>query len=785
MGALKRKVNKFWDTFAKLVLNNRIAVVVILIVLTGGLISQWKNIQFSFTETNLLPNKHEINVKYDDFLEKFGEEGVVILMAVKNSTIFQPKKFNNWINLNKKLKDYDEVDFVFSFSGVQQLQKVEDPKSFKLTPIIESEKFSESDIATYKQKLFNELPFFENLIYDSDKKTIQSALYIKQSYINTRDRRDFILKELNPLIKEFEESNNIDLKVSGMPYIRTMNSKSIFDEMKLFLGAALGITSLLFFFFFRSFRATLISIITVVVGVCWAFGFIGLFHYQITVLTAIIPPLVIVIGIPNCIFLINKYQQQVRKKSNQKKALEQMVSKVGYATLMTNITTAAGFATFILTGNSLLIQFGTIASVSIFGLFILCILLIPLLYSIMPLPKKRHLAHLDKNWVDGLINWMVKIVSHKRKYVYITTIVILTLSIVGMYKIKVSGSLLEEMTKKSNFFEDIKFFEKEFGGVLPLEILINTKKPKGVLKLSTLKKIEKLNKEIEKFPELSQTKSIVNIVKFAKQAFYNGNPDYYKLPTGQERNFMMPYVKSLGGNENLLKSYVDSTGQYARVTTLMKDIGTDKMEEIENTLYPLIDKIFPSDRYEVTFTGRALIFQKGTNYLVKNLVQSLILAVFLIVLIMGYMFRSVRMILISLIPNLLPLLVTAGLMGYFNLPIKPSTILVFSIAFGISVDDTIHFLAKYKQELQSTKGNVMKATYVSLRETGLSMFYTSTVLFFGFGVFLISSFGGTKALGGLVSATLLFAMLSNLVLLPSLLLGLNSLKKKKSSKVLH
>jgi len=324
-------------------------------------VSQWKNIQFSFTEANLLPNKHEINNKYNDFLDKFGEEGVVIVMAVNDSTIYQPKKFNNWANLNKKLQEFKEVDFVFSFSAVQELKKVEDPKSFQLKPILEDKVFTETDIQQYQQKLFNELPFYEGLIYSGSKKTIQSALYIKQEVVNTRGRRDFILNELNPLLEAFEKDNSIDLKISGMPYIRTMNSQNIFDEMKLFLAAALAVTSLLFFFFFRSIRATIISMITVVVGVVWAFGFIGVFHYEITVLTAIIPPLVIVIGIPNCIFLINKYQQEIKKEANQTKALQQMISKVGYATLMTNVTTAAGFATFIFTANTLLIQFGTIA----------------------------------------------------------------------------------------------------------------------------------------------------------------------------------------------------------------------------------------------------------------------------------------------------------------------------------------------------------------------------------------------------------------------------------------
>lgn len=774
----KRKISKFWETFALSILSNKKIVALFLLLATVGLVSQWKNIGFSFTEANLLPDKHEINVEYRKFLDKFGEEGVVIVMAIKDSSIFTPKKFNAWSILNKKINTFEEVDFVVSFSEMKELVRSENPKSFKLNPISAATNFTEKDIKYYKKKLLDELPFYKGLIYSNSKNTIQSALYIRQDVVNTRNRRDFILDKLNPLLEAFEKDQNIDLKISGMPYIRTMNSKNIFDEMQLFLGAALLITSGLFFFFFRSLRATLISMITVIVGVVWAFGFIGLFHFEITVLTAIIPPLVIVIGIPNCIFLINKYQQEIRKNGDKIPALRLMISKVGYATLMTNVTTAMGFGTFILTSNSLLVEFGTVASVCIMGLFLLTILIIPLLYSIMPLPKKRHLKHLDRRWVDGLVNWMIHIVTTKRNLIYAITIVVLLVSAAGMKMIKVSGSLLEEMSKKEQFYNDILFFEDEFDGIMPLEIMVDTKKPKGVYKLSALTRMERLNKLIASYPELSETKSIVNVVKFAKQAFYNGNPTYYKLPTKQERNFMFPYIKSMqSGNRNLLSSYVDSTGQFARISTYMKDVGTEEMESIEASLLPKVSEIFPKEKYNVTLTGRALIFQKGTAYLVKNLVQSLLLAIVLIIIIMLYMFRSWRMVLVSLLPNLLPLLITGGIMGFIGVPIKPSTILVFSIAFGISVDDTIHFLAKYRQELVAKNGDVTAATLSSLRETGLSMFYTSTVLFFGFGVFLLSGFGGTKALGGLTSATLLFAMLSNLVLLPALLLSVG--KKMK------
>ncbi|SDS20003.1 efflux RND transporter permease subunit [Gramella sp. MAR_2010_147] len=762
----------FWNSIASLILRNRIVIILLITIATFLLSTQWKNMRFSFTEANLMPDDHEVNIAYNDFLDRFGEEGNLILLGVQDSALFTPEKFKAWNELTSKLTTYPEVDHIISPASLQELKKFENPKRFEMVPVLESDSPDSLELANFENKLFTELPFYENLVYSSHSNTIQSALYLNKELVNTKARKIFVLEELEPIIQEFEKKHNIDVRVSGMPYIRTLNAQNIVDEIGLFILAALIVTSLIFFFFFRSIRATIISMFTVCIGVMWAFGVIGLLHYEITILTALIPPLIIVIGIPNCIFLINKYQQEIKKHGNQAKSLQRVITKVGNATLMTNVTTASGFATFILTDSQLLREFGVVASINILAIFILSLLIIPVIYSYLKPPKDRHLKHLTKRWIGGFVNWMENMVRHHRIAIYISSVLLLVLSIIGIYTIKISGSILEDMPQNTQFFKDVKFFEREFDGVMPLEILVDTKRPKGVLKLSTLKRMEELENFIQEIPELSKPLSVNRLVKYSKQAYYNGNPKYYQLPSSQERNFIMPYAKSLSSNEGIMQSYIDSTGQYARITTFMKDVGTEKMEEIENDLLPQIKKIFPEERYNVSITGKALLFQKGTNYLVKNLIISLGLAILLIALLMAWMFRSFRMILISLVPNLLPLLVTAGVMGFLGVPIKPSTILVFSIAFGISVDDTIHFLAKYRQELKANNWKIKRSVYAALRETGVSMFYTSIVLFFGFSVFMISSFGGTVALGGLVSATLLFAMLANLLLLPSLLLSL-------------
>ena len=733
---------------------------------------QWDNMRFSNSQANLLPDDHPVNIEYQHFLRQFGEEGNAVVFAVKDSALYSPDNFKRWNKLSKQLSAFPEVDFVISTDNLQELVKDKNNQKFVLEPLIKTEINTQKDVDSIINHLFNDLPFYDNLLFNKQSRTLRTVIYLDKDIVNTSVRKDFILEDITHLIESFEDETGLDIRVSGMPYIRTMNSQNIIDEIGKFILAALGVTSLIFFLFFRSIRATVISMFVVIIGVMWAFGVLGLLQYEITVLTALIPPLIIVIGIPNCIFLINKYQQEVKKHGNQALSLQRVISKIGNATLMTNITTASGFATFIITDSKLLKEFGIVASINIIGIFILSLLIIPIVYSFMPLPKTKHLKHLNKKWIDGFVNWMEHIVREKRITVYVTSIVLLVVSIIGIYQINISGSPIEDMPKKAEFFKDIRFFEKEFDGIMPVEIVVDTKRPKGVLRPATLKRIDQLSTVIDEIPELSKPVSVVNLIKYSKQAFYNGIPKYYQLPTTQENNFIMDAARKSSGEGNLLKSFVDSTGQVARITTFMKDVKTDRMEDIEARLNENIAKLFPSDRYTVYMTGSALLFLKGTKYLVKNLVLSLAFAIFLIALFMAFLFRSFRMIVISLIPNLLPLVITAGVMGFVGVPIKPSTILVFSIAFGISVDDTIHFLAKYRQELTANRWQIKKSVYAALRETGVSMFYTSIVLFFGFSVFVISHFGGTVALGALVSATLLFAMLANLILLPSLLLSL-------------
>ena len=769
---IKNFFSGFWKNISKIILRNRVLIILFLLFLTYFFTTHWDKIRFTYTEANLLPATHPENIKYKSFTDKFGEEGNLVVISVKDSTLFTVDKLNAWNKLSNSFNNHESVSNVIAFGDLQKLKKNKSSKQFYIEPFIKDSISSNSQLEIIKEEIFKNSPFYDKFLINSKSQAVRTAINLKTEVVNTVLREEFVYNVLIPRVSEFEQKYNLNVRISGMPYVRTKYSETIKAELGKFLVLALIVTSLIFFLFFRSFRATIISIIAVSVGVMWTLGIVGILQYELTVLTAIIPPLIIVIGMPNCIFLINKYQHELNKHGDKSLSLQKVITKIGNVTLMTNVTTASGFATFITTDSKLLNEFGMVASLSILSIFILCLLIIPITYSFLPKPNEQHLEHQNKKWIQSLLNWMVSVVKTKRIEVYIISVILLALSIIGIYKIEISGSFIDDMPRNTEFYDDILYYEKEFNGILPLEIYIDSKRKKSITRLSTIKKMEVVEDIISKFPELSRPISVVSLVKYSKQAFYNGNPKYYQVPTSQENSFILSYAKNSTSEVDLLNNFVDSTGQYTRITTFMKDMKIERMERIEEELNAEIEKVMPSDRFEVFLTGKAYLFQKGTYFLVENLVWSLGLAIILISLFMAYLFRNFRMIIISLIPNLLPLLITAGLMGFIGIPIKPSTILIFSIAFGISVDDTIHFLAKYRQELQENKWQIKKSVYNSVKETGLSMFYTSIVLFFGFSVFIVSNFGGTVALGALVSGTLLLAMLSNLLLLPSLLLTL-------------
>ena len=733
----------------------------------------------SYEMAKILPPDHPTHINYENFKSEFGESINTMVIAVQDVDFFSKEHLYAWNKFG------DEIERIGGVNGMLNITKlpVLTTDSTKRKFISETWYFPEmtSSELDSSLKVFHNQKIYEGMLYNKDAYSAIMLVDINKIILATPERKNLI-DEIVASGEKYSKTLNIDVKYSGLPYIRTIDSIKVKDEISIFILFTLLITSFILLLFFKSFKATIISIIVVVIGVLFSFGTMGMLGYDISILMALVPPVIIVIGIPNCIFLINKYHTEFKKNKDKDKSLHLMISKIGNITLLTNLTTASGFAAFLLTKSETLQEFGLVASISIIFIFIISILLIPIWFSFFPAPKLRHTQHLDKKWVRSVVALLSDWVKNKRRTIYIVSAILTVVGFIGLSLIKTTGNITDDLSRNGDLYEDLQFFENNFGGVMPLEIIIDTKDTNGINNPNVMLKVQELQDELSRYSEFSKPVSYIEFVKYANQAYKNDGPKYYTLPQRRDVGRISSLVRKSEEINNLEVKLKDDINSKARITLRMKDIPTPKMDSILNQLKPKIDSIFNPEEYNVVVTGSSRVFLEGTKFLVGNLVYSLLLVILLISIFMAWMFRSFRMVIVSLIPNLIPLLLTSAIMGYFSIPIKPSTILVFSIAFGISVDDTIHFLAKYRQELVASNWNIRQSVFNALKETGVSMIYTSVVLFFGFFVFVASDFGGTVALGLLVSITLFFAMLSNLLLLPALLLSLEKLITTKAFK---
>lgn len=754
---------------------------IILAVITVFMGYQSRNIKWSYDLASIVPDNDEDMVYFQKFKKTFGEDGGNILaLGVMDSSVYRVDNFKKLRALTDSLQAKEGVTSVLGLPNLRMLQKNSKKGAFEFLPVFKSIPDNQKELDSLLAFAAS-LKFYSGQLLNEENGATLIFITISKEILNSKNRDQLIFSVID-VGEQFEKETGIDVHFAGLPYSRTITTTKVKAELNMFLILSVVVTGIILFAFFRSFKAVFFPIVIIGVVVVWVLGTLALFQYKITLLTGLIPPIIVVIGIPNSVYMLNKYHHEFQDHGDQMKALSRIIRKIGVVTFITNFTTAIGFFVLATTQINILIEFGVVAGINIMATFIVSIILIPAVFSLYKPPTQKHLKHLKFRMLDWVLKWLDFSVHKLRPVIFLITIAVVVVSAIGLMKLRAVSFLVDDIPEKSPLKKDMAFFEQNFSGIMPLELIIDTGNKKGVQSLKNLRKINELEMFLSDIPYISQPISVVSFAKAARQAFYNHNPNLYSLPTNRDLSFIMKYLDGEEENQDFSRSFVDSTGQMIRVKLMIADIGSTRLDSlVTNVISPKIDSIFADSKMDVKLTGTTLMFIKGNKFLIENLLTSMVIAFIIIAIIMAVLFRNFKMIIISLIPNMIPLLVTAGIMGYFGIPLKPSTALIFSIAFGISIDDSIHFLAKYRQELFANKFNVSKAVSKSIIETGSSMIYTSIILFFGFIIFVLSEFGGTIALGKLTSITLLFAMLTNVVVLPALLLQFDSGKRNKKS----
>ncbi len=758
---------------SRIILRNRISLIVLISVFTAYMAYEARNVKLSYENTSMLSMRDSAMIEYQKFKAQYGEDGNVLMIGIINPDIFSLEQFNAWYDLGDSIRAIEGVQEVISMTRAINLVKNDSTHQFDYSPLVNQRPTTQAEVDSLKNTILG-LKFYKGILYNPRTHAALMAITLDKNKLNDRSRIALVANIVKTA-NAYMQLNKVEIHYSGMPYIRTVTMQKVKQELFIFVLMSMAIAALIMLLFFKSIKVVLSSLLIVVISIIWVMGTTVLFNFKITILTGVIPSLIIIIAIENCIYILNKYHWEFRSHGNKIKALIRVVQRIGFASLMTNAATALGFAAFILIPNQMLREFGIITALNIMLEYLLCIILLPIIFSFIDPPTHRHVKHLDSIFFGAIIKKIVYMISFRRNVIYGISGGLLLIGFVGISLMKTSGKIVDDFEDDDPIYLDLKFFEQNFGGVMPLEISIDTKKKNGVIAGSTLDKINELQQMVNTYPEFSKPLSIAELFKFSKQAYFGGDSSMYSMPTTIEKGFIMGYLpkNQKGKNNNLLLSYLDSTKRYTRVSFQMADIGTRHMDSLMSVIHPQIDSIFNPEKYDVRVTGNSVVYARGTNFLIRHLFESVLIAILLISLLMAMLFSSFRMILVSMIPNIIPLLLTAAIMGFAGIPIKPSTIIVFSIALGISVDNAIQYLSRYRHELKVTKGAIKESAINALHEAGFSMIYTSIVLVLGFSVFIISEFGGTQALGILISTTLLIAMFFNMMVLPSLLLTLD------------
>jgi hydrophobe/amphiphile efflux-3 (HAE3) family protein len=756
-----------WEKIANILLRNRLWLIIILIGATVYMAYESKNIKMAYDNPKFIPDDDSDLVVYKDFKKLFGDDGSVMVIGIRDPKIKKLAFFNDWYDLTEQIEKTKGIKQILSIANIRAMVVDDSTYTFGQSKVFAHRPASQTELDTQLAKMHT-LKFYEGLIYDKSGDLTIMAITMESSLLDSRERINFV-EQLEKQVRELCIKHNVEPHFSGLPYIRTEFSKKVKHEIILFTALSFLITSLIMLFFFRSLYTLLFAQLVVIMGVIWTVGINAVYGFKITLFTGLMPPLMVVIGITNCIYLLNKYHDEYRKHGNQMKALHRVISKVGAAVFFINLTTAFGFGVFYFSGSSALREFGIVSFWAIMAVYVISMVLIPIIFSYLPAPSKKQTKHLDRKFLQVVVDWLVKMITFKRKLIYIVTIVLSIISIAGLFLITSVGYMVDDISKTDPLYTDLKFFEKNVKGVMPFEIIIDSKKNAGIKNVRTLQRIDKLEHDIGMMPEFSKSISLAKMLRFANQAYYEGDSIRYLIPSIMDLSTIMSMMPAGNENGNILHNLVDSNFRRARISFQMADVGSKRIQEIKDSVRKKAYEIFPPEDFKISLTGNSVIFLEGNKYLFDSLFSSVLYALLANSLIMAFIFFNWRMIIISFIPNIIPLIMTIAIMGFCKIDFKPSSIIVFSIAYGIAVDYSIHFLAKYRQELKKHKYNIPKAVSSALHESGVSMIYSAVVLFFGFLIFAFSSFGGTIMLGILTSINLVLALLSNLILLPSLL----------------
>ena len=727
-----------------------------------------KSLNFNYDFEAFFPNEDKELEIYNNHRDRFEWDNEFVLLGIENKQGVFKKDFLTKIeSLSNDLKLLDNVDRIISPTNIKNISYSGIVPIEKKLLHVDDETLYKNDSAT----IYN-TPELIGSFFPQDAKSI--SIYIKTNERLSKKKSDSLAKNIEVAFNKykFDEVHFVGRIVAQNVYLKNLE-----QEFKYFLSISFVLVIVFLWFSFKSLYGIVVPITIVVISIFWTLGIMALCGQSLDIMTVMLPTMIFIAGMSDVVHFFSKYFEELSKGTEKTKIFPLIIKEVGFPTFLTLITTVVGFLSLLFSSIIPIRDFGIFTSVGIIIAFVLTYTLLPALLFLFT-PKKLVIVHSHNNKTYNVMRNVLFWIFRNQKTIIVTTCLLVVLSIIGVYKIKVNNILLEDLSDRVKIKQDFMFFDKHYSGVRPLELAVEIKnKNKTVLDYEIMQQLNSVDEFIKKEYKAGFIYSPAMICNGINKSLNDEGDDALSFPNKEDYADIKKQIYDNKKNKDI-KRVISIDGKHARISAKINDVGSIVVNEHNKKFQEFIKSNINTNDIEIKITGAAHLVDRNNEYMVSNMTQGFLFSIIVIALLTYLLHRSWRMVLVFILPNFIPLLIIAGIMGYAGIELKAATSLVFSIAFGVATDDTIHFISRLKIELEYGKSLIyaFKRTYF---ETGKPIVLTTFILMGGFISLMISDFQSTFYFGFLICITIVIAVIADFFLLPVLLFWILGKKKKK------
>ncbi len=723
---------------------------------------------FDYDFENFFPQDDEELSFYQEYRERFGNDNDYLLIALgQESGVFDKDFLENSALINDQIKSLNQVERTVSLLDLEE--PIFGTFGVRRNRVLQWN--SESVLSESKREILDSEQYTGNLI-SIDQQFL--LLLVQNEQQITKEDGDLLYHQISEILEDSEiELYHTAGKIKAQGEFVVLMQ----EEFTYFLTISLVLIIVLLFVIFRTLSGVLIPLLAIMIGILWTIAFSLYTGKPLDVMSVMQPTILSVIGLAAIVHFFNHYLTYLRQGIEKNGAIEDAFSELLLAVFLTCLTTSLGFISLYFTSIPSLQYFGLYTGIGVMLMFLAVIFTVPgLLYLFGSFSKAKNSSS-ETYWRIGMRNAFILTLKHPK--IIISSFVLCSIvSFIGLLNLKVNGYLFDNLPQGHSLLEEFRFFDDKFGGSKPMEVYLESGEfAENLLQLEVLEELEKLENFIRSTYNSAVIISPLTVIKGLNKAQNNGNPKAFSLPSRGQlirlKNYLPIAFEEAGQRfieEDSLKS--------GRLSTRTDDMGSFKASELREQLEKFIDEEIDEELLQVRLTGTSNLIDISHESVTWQLGRGLGFAFLIVAIVAGYLFRSWRIALIILLPNIIPLLWMCGVMWFLGIELKLTTAIIFTVAFGIAVDDSIHFMSKLKIELNKNKSwlYAIKRTYI---ETGKAIVLTTIILATGFSVLILSEFGVTYYSGLLISISLVFALLADLFLLPLMLIKLTKVWESK------